>query len=127
MDAAPPVTDQCLGASDWEIVSMHLVDAGAADAGIQTIDGIGMNCALGPCLEVVFTGTDTQIDDCLYGCYQDSSAAGLSSPCIDCFADAVLCGRDHCAVPCAGNDVNACAACLDEYGCVTRMHACAGF
>ena len=55
-----------------------------------------------------------------------SQAMGLSASCAECYADAYICGYNHCFWSCSTAGTS-CDSCLVKEGCIETCNKCTGF
>lgn len=129
-DAAPDIDANDHDAND---VDANLPDVGPVDVGPDAATSYCTDTA-----DQTRIGMDPSIADLVGNCGSSNlggepatrncieSTSGLTMQCADCFDLEVQCGRDNCALMCAGGNSPACLACLHTHHCDSMFTACSG-
>lgn len=125
----PPAMDQCLAASDMELIVSLQRDGGVPEAGpfeVPLMDAF--LCGRDPnCLNPLLNGHVDAGYVCVNGCYDQSTSAPLSADCRYCYiVDGLFCAGTYCLNPCLGTNLDVCNACFLEQ-CRPTLDTCVGF
>jgi len=117
------LVDQCVNEPDKGYVESGALAKAARDCGQE--DCIALIVKL-------LTGNPTQEDEdaavtCVYDCVlEKSSVDGVSTGCVQCFANSSACGALAACADCMTPESCKCVDCLQDSGCQAELDICTG-